>query len=351
MTVQDRTVVTTSKRIPRVDLRGTKGTVLIMITTLAVLTTIIALTAGGYWLSIFTSSFAIALAAAGTGLLYGRLGLISLCQFALVGIGGWITLRVYHLFHPPFEICLAAGGLGAGLIGVLWGLPAIRMRGLYLALATLMLAGGFQVLIANWSFPNGGTGLLGHMGDRPRIDMERPPIASSDVGYFIYVAVVLALGLALLEWHRHAKPGRAWALISRSEAMAEASGVRLVFYKTWAFALAGVLAGITGGLLAGCYGGMDGGAFTAADSLLLFAVAVIGGVGDWRGAVLAGLMFRVPPALLNYFGINGYIATMLFGAGLINTLVTAPTGIAGQIGSLIAGLKGRSDEGRSDDSY
>jgi branched-chain amino acid transport system permease protein len=271
--------------------------------------------------------------------------LISLCQFALVGIGGWVTLRVYHAFHLPFEICLAAGGLGAGFIGVLWGLPAIRMRGLYLALATLMLAGTFQVVITNWSFPNGGTGFLGFMGDRSRIDMERPPIASSDAGYFIYVTVVLALGLAVVEWHRRGKSGRAWALISRNELMAEASGVRLVFYKTWAFALAGVLAGVAGGLLAGCYGGLDGGAFTAADSLLLFAVAVMGGVGDWRGALLAGLMFRVPPALLNYFGVNGFLATMLFGAGLIHALVTAPEGASGKIKALIISLKGRREDG------
>lgn len=324
---------------PRLSSSGAVASVLAMGATLVALALLILLLAGGYWLSVFTSSFAIALAAAGTGLLYGRLGLISLCQFALVGIGGWITLRVYHAYHPPFEVCLAVGGVGAGMIGVLWGLPALRMRGLYLALATLMLAGAFQVSITTWSFPNGGSGVLGFMGDRPRIDMQRPALASSDAGYFLYVTIVLALGLALLEWHRRSKPGRAWALISRSEMMAAASGVHLVFYKAWAFALAGVLAGVAGGLLAGCYGGLDGGAFTASDSLLLFALAVIGGVGDWRGALLAGLLFRVPPALLTYFAVNGFIATMLFGAGLIHSLVTAPNGISGQLGELFGRLK------------
>lgn len=314
---------------------------LAMVTTLSILTAIVAATAGGYWLSIFTSSFAIALAAAGTGLLYGRLGLISLCQFALIGIGGWVTLRVYHAFHPPFELCLLAGGLGAALIGVLWGLPAIRMRGLYLALATLMLAGTFQVAIANWHFPNGGTTFLGHMGDKPRIDMERPTFANSDAAYFVYVAATLILGLGLLEWHRRSKPGRAWSLIRRSEPMATASGVPIVLYKTWAFALAGFLAGLAGGLLAGCYGGLDAGTFTAPDSILLFAVAVIGGVFSWPGAVLAGLLFRVPPALLTYFDVNGYFAILLFGAGLLHALITAPAGIAGQIGDLVERLSQR----------
>jgi branched-chain amino acid transport system permease protein len=312
-----------------------------MIVSLAILTTVIAATAGGYWLTIFTASFAIALATSGTGLLYGRLGLVSLCQFALVGIGGWITLRIYYEFHPPFLISILAGGVGASTIGMLWGLPALRMRGLHLALATLMLAGAFQVVITNWSFPNGGDSFLGYMGDKPRVDMDRPWLATSDVAYFVYVSIILAAGLAVLEWHRHAKPGRAWALISKSEPMAIASGVNIVFYKAWAFALAGFLAGIGGGLLAGCYGGLDGGAFAAADSILLFAVSVIGGIADWQGALLAALLFRVPPAFLNGLGVNGNFATLLFGAGLIHALMTAPNGISGQLHDAVARFRAR----------
>jgi branched-chain amino acid transport system permease protein len=93
MTIQERTAVMTAKPLASIHSQGANGAVRAMVATLTVLAAIIVLTAGGYWLSIFTSSFAIALAAAGTGLLYGRLGLISLCQFALVGIGGWVTLR------------------------------------------------------------------------------------------------------------------------------------------------------------------------------------------------------------------------------------------------------------------
>jgi branched-chain amino acid transport system permease protein len=347
MTTQDRVTVAAAQATR--DERSSRPgySVLTMAASIAVLTAVITVFAGGYWLSIFTSSFAIALAAAGTGLLYGRLGLISLCQYTLVGIGGWVSLRVYHAFHPPFEICVLAGGFGASIIGVIWGLPAIRMRGLYLALATLMLAGAFQVVIANWSFPNGGTNFLGYMGDKPRIDFARPPFASGDAGYLVYVAVVLILGLALLELHRQSKPGRAWALISRDERMAAASGVRIIFYKTWGFALAGFLAGVGGGLLAGVYGGLDSGAFSASQSILLFAVSVIGGVFDWPGAIFAGLLFGVPPAFLNYLGVNGYFAILLFGAGLIHALITAPTGMSGQVMGLIERLQRRRDAGPS----
>jgi branched-chain amino acid transport system permease protein len=124
----------------------------------------IAVTSSGYWLSNFTQAYCMTLAVLGCALLYGRLGLVSLCQWALVGVGGWISLRVYHSFHPPFLVTMLAGGAGASVIGMIWGLPALRMRGLYLALVTLMLAGAFQTLVTVTSFPVGGPGFLGQVG-------------------------------------------------------------------------------------------------------------------------------------------------------------------------------------------
>ena len=76
--------------------------------------------------------------------------------------------------------------------------------------------------------------------------MARPIFASSDTAYFLFVAVVTVLCIFLVEAHRRTKPGRAWALIRKSEQMAIASGVRIVFYKAWAFALSGFVAGVAG---------------------------------------------------------------------------------------------------------
>ena len=126
-----------------------------------VLALIIAALAGGFWLINLTAAYATMLALIGTNLLFGQLGLVSLCQFALVGVGGWVTLRIFHAFHPPFELSMLAGGVAASLVGVLWGLPALRFRGIYLALVTLMLAGAFQSVISAANFPSGGDGLLG----------------------------------------------------------------------------------------------------------------------------------------------------------------------------------------------
>ena len=172
---------------------------------------VIAMTASGYWLSNFTQAYCMTLGVLGCALLYGQLGLVSLCQWALVGVGGWISLRVYHSFHPPFLVTMLAGGAGASVIGMIWGLPALRMRGLYLALVTLMLAGAFQTLVIVTSFPVGGPGFLGQGGasGNDRIMMARPLLASSDTGYFLFVAGVTLVCIFLVEAHRRSKPRRA----------------------------------------------------------------------------------------------------------------------------------------------
>ncbi|UUZ71460.1 hypothetical protein LP415_20985 [Polaromonas sp. P1(28)-8] len=109
--------------------------------------------ANAYWVKTLTSSLALAIAAAGVSLLYGQLGLVSLCQYALLGAGGWVALRVGHGLQWPFETCVLAGGLSAGILGMIAGLPALRLKGLYLALVTLMLAGGSRWWSVRRAFP------------------------------------------------------------------------------------------------------------------------------------------------------------------------------------------------------
>ena len=292
----------------------------------------IALTANRYWLSNFTQAYCIVLAVLGCALLYGELGLVSLCQWALVGVGGWISLRVYHSFHPPFLLTLLAGGAGASVIGMIWGLPALRMRGLYLALVTLMLAGTFQTVIFVTSFPVGGPGFLGQVGasGNDRVMMARPMFAASDVRYFFFVACVTLVCIFLVEMHRRSKPGRAWALIRKNEQMARAAGVRIVFYKAWAFALSGFLCGVAGALLAGLFGQLDGSAFPATDSIVIFIGALLGGCDVWLGSFLGGILTHFIPALLTDLNVDTNIGFMIFGAALLFAL-RDPLGIGGQL--------------------
>lgn len=291
-----------------------------------------------YWLRTFNSVVALAICSLSASLLFAQLGMVSLAQYGLLGVGGWFALRISHGLGVPFEIALLAGGVAAAIVGLIVGLPALRMRGLYLAIITLMMAGAIQVLISAFGFPDGGAGILGK-SDTTRQMMARPFVADSDSAYFRYSLVVLALCYALVQAHIRSRPGRAWAMIRRGEVCAIACGVDIVAYKVWAFTLAGFLAGIAGGLLAGGVGQLDGSAFPASQSIMVFALTIVGGAYSWFGPIAAGLLLRAFPALLNDFHVDGNIATMVFGAGLLHALITAPQGVAGQIAGAGASLR------------
>lgn len=289
---------------------------------------------GAQWTGIFTSTACFVMAAMGAGFMYSRLGMVSLAQVALMGVGGWFTLRLNHAFALPFEMNLLLAAIATSLLGMLLAIPALRMRGLYLALVTLMIAGGLEVVFTAYQFPNGGTGFWG-VGTSFAAEMRRPVLAQSDGAYLSYTLIVALLGFVLIQVHRQTAPGRAWALIRRSEAAAIASGTNVTFYKTWAFGLSGLLAGLGGGLLAGSLGLLDAASFRASESILLFALVIVGGARFWLGAVIAAVLYRVAPGLLNNWGVDADLALIFFGAALLHAVTTAPDGIAGQIMGLL----------------
>ncbi|OHC58070.1 MAG: ABC transporter permease [Rhodobacterales bacterium RIFCSPHIGHO2_02_FULL_62_130] len=309
------------------------GLVGLILAALAIL--VLPMLAGGQWLKIFTSTTAFALAAMGAGFMYARLGMVSLAQVGLMGIGGWVTLRLNHAFNLPFEANLLIGAAMTSVLGMILALPALRMRGLYLALITLMVAGGLEIIFTAYQFPNGGDGFWG-VGTSFSATMRRPFLGQTDAGFLRYALVVALLGFLLIEGHRRSASGRAWALIRRSEAAALASGVNVTLYKTWAFGLSGLLAGLGGGVLAGSLGLLDASTFRASESVLLFALVVVGGARFWLGAVITAVLYRVAPGLLNNWGVDADLALVFFGAALLHAVITAPDGLAGQIFGLFS---------------
>ena len=183
---------------------------------------------GADWITTFTSVAIYSLAALGFGLLYGRVGLISLGQVALLSIGCWIGTRLSYATAIPFPLLLLVVGGIVCLIGVIIGLPALRLSGLYLALITLMFAGATTIALGATDFPNGGHGFLGHTSSSSLIGLapvRRPAMATSDVAYYRYVVIVAAIMFLLALVHVAGKPGRAWASIRESEPAALAAGV------------------------------------------------------------------------------------------------------------------------------
>lgn len=291
-----------------------------------------------YWIKVLTSVAIFAVVALGLNLLYGRVGLVSLGQIALLAFGGWVAARLLFLTSLPFPIVLVLAGLLTAALGTVIGLPALRLGGLHLALITLMFAGVVAIVVPTTNFPNGGGGVLGHTeSSLGSVAVRRPSIAEGDQAYYRYTTVVAAIMFLLALLHVSSKAGRAWAAIRQSEPAALAAGVNITLYKLYAFTLASFMTGVAGGLYAGNVGKLYSYQFSGAktiDSVSLMAVVLMGGIFSVWGAVVAALLQQLLPALLNdwfaFFRRNPDFLLVLFGIGVLQVLVTAPEGIVTQ---------------------
>jgi branched-chain amino acid transport system permease protein len=284
-----------------------------------------------YWTDVATAVAIYTIVALGLGLLMGRVGLVSLGQVAVLALGAWVGARLLFATGLPFPVVTIMTGLITMVLGSLIGLPALRVSGLYLALITLMLAGAITVVLATTDFPNGGTGFLGHTeATTGAHEIRRPSIATGEHAYFRYVVIWAALMFVLALWHVRGKPGRAWATIRQSEPAALAAGINISLYKMWAFALASFMTGIAGALLAGSSGTLYNLTFPTQDSIILLAVVLMGGIYSLWGAVVAGVLIKLLPALLDNWGLPPDLLTILFGIGVIQVLTTAPAGLVDQ---------------------
>ncbi len=285
----------------------------------------------GYYTGYATLVAIYSIVTLGLGLLVGRVGLYSLGQGAILQIGAWTGARLLFASGQPYPVVLIEVGLVTMLIGTVIGLPAIRLRGLYLALITLMMAGGITVILATVNFPNGGGGFTGYNGTTVHIPpIRRPSIAGSETAYFRYAVVVALIMFLLVYVHLRTRPGRAWAAIRQSEPAALAAGINTTFYKLWAWALAAFITGVAGAVLAGQAQYLYSINFTTQDSIVLLAVALMGGVYSLWGAVIAALLMQLLPAFLQNLGLSYAWLDILFGIGVVLTLTTAPAGIADQ---------------------
>jgi branched-chain amino acid transport system permease protein len=211
-----------------------------------------------------------------------------------------------------------------------------------------MLAGAITVVLATTNFPNGGHGFLGYDASQVHIPpIRRPSIATTDPAFFRYAVIVGALMFLLVLAHVRTRPGRAWAAIRQSESAALAAGINTTMYKLWAFALASFITGVAGGLLAGADRYLYSIAFQTQDSITLLAVVLMGGAYSLWGGIVAGLLLKLLPALLNSWGVSADWLTILFGIGVLQVLTTAPAGLVDQASSAAWRLPGdeRRDRG------
>jgi branched-chain amino acid transport system permease protein len=292
-----------------------------------------------YYIDAMTQVAVYSMVALGLGVLVGRVGLISLGQVAVLAIGAWVAARLLFATSQPYPLILLEAGVITMVLGTVIGLPALRLRGLYLAMITLMLAGAITVVLATTNFPNGGHGFLGYDGSSVHIPaIRRPSWAGSDPAYYRYAVIVAALMFLLAFAHIRGRPGRAWAAIRQSEPAALAAGINTTLYKLWAFALASFITGVAGGVMAGALHYLYSIDFAPQDSITLLAVVLMGGAYSMWGAMVAALLLQLLPAVLNDVGVSADWLTILFGIGVLQVLTTAPAGLADQVPKDLARL-------------
>jgi sulfate-transporting ATPase len=278
------------------------------------------------------TTFGIAIIVASVVVVSGYAGQLSLCQFALAGFGAWAAARAANSLHVDFLVAVLIGVVGAVLVGVLVALPAIRTRGVTLAIVTLALALVFSALIFQNSSMTGG--FEGIVVRRPQvfgIDLDPIVHAQRYGGLLLFALVVVTVVVANL---RVGASGRQMIAVRSNERAAAALGIRVVGVKVYAFALGAGIAAVGGILLSFQQGNVQFASFDVFGSILLVQYAVLGGIG-WISGIGAGAA-AAPGALVSHIVVNLFpslnnVAAWLAigsGIGVIMLLRRAPDGAA-----------------------
>lgn len=267
-------------------------------------------------------------------MLLGWAGQVSLGHFAVVGLGAYLAARWAHHGWSLPALCLVVGLIGAAAMAVV-GLPALRVRGLTLAVTTL----GFAVISTDWLFHQPWVGSAQPFGitvDPPRLGPGLGTPSSQLAIYYVALAVlVLAVGSAAAL--RRSSPGRLMVAVRDNERASGAFGVSTASVKLAILAVSGFFAGAAGVLWADAWKAVSPTQFTADISMAIIAVPVIGGLGSVGGAVMAAVLlyggaFFVGPLaapLFGHYGQNLGFSLFVAGAGQTIALLKLPTGLAG----------------------
>ncbi|MFI7633729.1 branched-chain amino acid ABC transporter permease [Nonomuraea sp. NPDC049400] len=270
-----------------------------------------------------------AVALLGLNLLVGHAGQISLGHGAFFAVGAYATAILLDRWALPYPLTLPVAAGAAFVLGLAFGLPAMRLRGLYLALVTLAVAIFLVPLLKRFEAVTGGS--MGLTLAKPA-----PPawsgLAEDQWLYFLALLVAVAAFLVAGSLLR-SRVGRALHAIRDDEAAAEVMGVRLSSYKTLAFAWSAMFAGAAGCLYTWVIGFVSPDSFTVNLSITLLAGLVVGGLGSLSGPVLGALFVMFVPSIAQ--DINDAAPGVVFGLLIIAVMYVAPAGLAGLAGRLV----------------
>ena len=280
----------------------------------------------------FISSLTVTCIALSVVVLTGYVGQVSLAQMSLAGIGGFMLGHIATDLGIGFPWSLLLAGLCAVPVGLVIGLPALRLRGVNLAVVTLGFAAAMDAVIFNLHSFIGGTAGLPIPGPRlPGLDLAISQGRAYPRVIFgaLVLVVVILLGL-LVARLRRGPAGRMLLAIRSNERAAGSVGINVAQAKLMAFGLAAFIAGIGGALTGYMQGELTSDSFAAFASIGLLAIVFVAGVGRIAGAVVAGVMFSAAGLFVTFLNIHlnvGKYQAIVAGIALVLTAVQNPDGL------------------------
>ena len=250
----------------------------------------------------------------------GYLGQLTLGHAGFMSVGAYVSALCSIHLELPFIASLLMGAIIAALIGVIIGIPTLRLKGDYLCIITLAFNEIIRVIMVNLSITNGSKGLVGI----PRSTNFAIVFFSAAVTVFVIYSIVKS---------RH---GRAIISIREDETASELSGIPTTYYKILAFAISAFFAGLAGGLYAHYITVISPKVFDYNKSVEILVIVVLGGMGNWKGSIIAAIVMTILPEYLRAFS---QYRMLLYAAILIIAMILKEKNIFKTIKNYIPFLK------------
>ncbi|MFA7370568.1 MAG: branched-chain amino acid ABC transporter permease [Sphaerochaetaceae bacterium] len=285
-----------------------------------------------FLLLIFIYTGIYALMAIGQNLITGYVGLLSLTQAGFFAIGSYVTAILTTKLGVNFWVTIPAAALFSALFGLLIGLPTLRLKGDYLAIATLGFGEIVRNILNNWDkLTNGPMGIQ----KIPMVTIFGYTISPyKKWGFLIMVWLFVLFAYFLFQRLAKSRLGRALEAIREDEIAASSMGINTTTYKVWAFILGASVAGIAGSLQAVFVLSVAPGVFTFMVSIMVLCTVVLGGMGNFRAVILGAFLIQFISYFPQLTGLTDIIPPqfrqVLFGLILVVMMIWRPQGILGR---------------------
>ena len=291
---------------------------------------------GNYWLGVVNLIGITIIAAIGLNLLIGYCGQLSIGHAGFIAVGAYTSAVLTNRLELPFLVGLICAGFMAGFIGLIFGLPSIRVKGFYLAITTIAAQFIIIWVINHWSVTGGFVGIKVPYASIAGFEFR------SETSQFYLIMSIAALCTFFAKNLTRTKVGRAFIAIRDNDLAAEVMGINLLYYKLLAFFIGCFMAGIAGSLLAHWIGYLNAEQFSLTESILYIGMIIIGGLGTAIGPIFGVVFIRllqqiltveIVPLLERSFtmfpaGFATGVTPMLFGLVIILFLILEPRGLA-----------------------